>query len=331
MNPAYHLKDIEFSYNGQVALKVAEQQINAGEITALVGPNGSGKTTLMNLLAFINLPGAGALDFFGEPAIRAGYEKFRRRIGYIQQKPYLLNTTVFRNIELGLKLRKVGKSERMERTGEIIERLGLTTLASRRAHDLSGGEAQKVAVARVLVLRPDVLILDEPFSHLDNNFRQEFEGLLRACKTENRQTVIFSTHDQTQIHVLADSIYSFIDGYLIPSSVTNLFTGVVDAKRNIFITGKLEIRIPDTCKSGNKMCIDSTHLVLSKSEIESSMRNNFRGRIKSIEHKDGQVHVEVNAGETFHAVITKSALHHLEINAGDSIWVCFKSTAIKVY
>lgn len=331
MKAAYELLDIEYAYNGVVALKIDTYQVASESITAMVGPNGSGKSTLMNILAFINKPAKGTVRFFGSQVENNNQKIYRSRVGFVQQKPYLLNMSVFKNIELGLKLRKVDKFTRLESTRNIIEKFGLGPLESRRAHELSGGEAQKVAIARAMVLQPDVLVLDEPFSHLDKRFKQVLEELLRAIKHEARQTIIFSTHDQLLAQTLADNICSLIDGHLVPASVINLYTGIIDESKGLFVTDKLNIHIPGSIKSGSKLCVESTHLVLSKSVLKSSMRNSFQGMVKSIKDEDGQIHINVVAGEEFHAIITKDALNELAVNAGDSIWVSFKSTALRVY
>jgi len=331
MTIAYKLSDIEFSYDSSPVIKLDKYSIEEASVTAIVGPNGAGKSTLLNMLAFIDTPSHGHIDFFGRKAFVENYLSLRRHVGYVQQKPYLLNTSVFKNIEIGLKLRKVGKKERFGRVVEIIEQLGIGDLAHRRAHELSGGEMQKVAVARAMILEPKVLIFDEPFSHLDDAFKNELEGMIRTIKNDCKQTIIFSTHDQIQAQVLADQICSLVDGHAVPISVINLFNGKVDEKNNLFVTDKIAIPIPANIKKGARLSVESTQLVLSKKELESSMRDMFHGKIKSLKDENGQIHVVVDAGEKFHAIITLSALYELNINVGDKIWVSFKSTAVRVF
>ncbi|MCZ6525668.1 MAG: ABC transporter ATP-binding protein [Gammaproteobacteria bacterium] len=331
MNYAYHLREIEFAYDATPAIALDEYYIQQQSITALVGANGSGKSTLMNILAFINRPSRGNISFFGEQVRDDDYLSLRRRTAYIQQKPYLLNTTVYRNIELGLKLRAVKKVQRHARVAEVIEQLGIQHLSHRRAHELSGGEAQKVAIARAIVLDPQVLILDEPFSHLDEKFKHELEELIRKLNKVGKLTIIFSTHDKLQAQSLADQICSLVDGHVVPSSIINLFPGSVDVENGLFVTENSVIHLPASITSGTRLGIDSTEIVLSRDELKSSMRNRFYGKIKSLHDEAGDIHVIVNAGEKFHAIITKAALDELAVSVGDDVWVSFKSSVVNVY
>jgi molybdopterin-binding protein len=330
MNAAYTLKDLEQVYGAVVALKLDHMSIDPAGITALVGPNGSGKSTLLDLLAFIRLPAKGRIVFFGDPVSRNNYTQLRRHIGYVQQKPYLFNLTVAKNIELGLKLRNIARPERQRRVAEIIGMLALHELVQRRAHELSGGEIQKVAVARALVLQPRILILDEPFTHLDRESRRDLEQLLLTIRQAGKQNIIFSSHDSIQAHMLADNICSLMEGQAVPALANNLFRGVLDKDNNLFDTGKIRIHVPPGYKSASLFAIDSTHLVLSLDKLESSMRNSFQGVVKSLREESGNIHVTVDCGELFHIMITCEAWRVLRINIGDDIWVSFKSTAVNL-
>jgi|TARA_B100001964_G_C14243426_1_gene606208 molybdopterin-binding protein len=327
---AYELNDVVQAYSGTPVLQIAECHIEADRITALVGPNGSGKSTLLNLLSFIDSPDEGHLHFFGDTVPTTGTEAFRHHIGYVQQKPYLLNTTVFRNVELGLKLRKVEKSQRRKQVLQFLDEFGITHLAERRAHELSGGEVQKVAIARALVLTPRVLILDEPFSHLDTRFHLEFESLLRGMR-ERSQTVIFSTHDRFQALALADSVCTLLDGHLMPISEVNLFTGRLDRARNMFVTRQLEVNVPKLASEGTRLSIDSRQLVINGTAAEPGMRNNFPGTVQAIRHEAGEIHIDVMARELFHAVITRQVLNELRVQVGDPVWVSFKASAVSIF
>jgi len=329
MIQAYQLKGVEFAYGDEVALRIGEYAIEQNAITALLGANGSGKSTLLNLLAFITAPSQGEICFFSEQVLNA--QALRRQTAYVQQNPYLFNYTVLQNIELGLKLRGVAKQLRRTRAETLALTLNLQELLSKRAHELSGGEIQKVAIARALVLQPRVLILDEPFTHLDKESRSDIENLLCAIGDAGSQTIIFSTHDQLQAQRLASHVCSLEKGQIRPLPLMNTFRGKVDTMNGIFDTGSLQIQIPTTIKSGTQMAIESTHLVLSKDKLKSSMRNQFRGRVKSLQEVNGEIHVIVEAGESWHAIITHAALNELNINIGEQIYLSFKSSAVQVF
>lgn len=329
MNSLYELTDIEFAYNGEPVLAFPSLTISLSGITAIVGPNGSGKSTLLNILAFMHLPDNGHIRFQGETVRPADYPRLRRYVGYVQQKPYLFHASVRRNIETGLKFRGVAGAERRRQSATIIDAFGLGNLADRYAHDLSGGEAQKVAVARAMVLKPRVLILDEPFSHLDRSFRRELEAMLVRINERNEAAVLFTTHDQIQAQAIADQSLSLFDGHPVPMAVVNLFNG--GCKGGVFDTGRIRIQLPGSAGEGNRLAIDSNHLVLSRQELESSMRNRFHGRITGLSEEYGFINVTVRAGEIFHAAVTPEALRELGVTIGDDVWVSFKSTAVHVF
>ena len=258
-------------------------------------------------------------------------QALRRQIAYVQQRPYLFNFTVLQNIELGLKLRSVDKSFWQKRINTVAENLGLQNLLQKRANELSGGEIQKVAIARALVLEPRVLLLDEPFTHLDKESKADIENLLNDIRETNSRTVIFSSHDQLQAQSLADQICVLDKGEVKPCLLLNTFKGQVNTEKNVFDTGKSEIQIPPAVKTGTQIAVDPAHLVLSKEELKSSMRNHFQGRVKSLQEAYGEIHVIVEAEESWHAIITHASLNELNINIGDQIWLSFKSSAVQVF
>ena len=178
MTSAYTISQLEHGYGGVPVLKLDPCAINQGCVHALIGPNGIGKSTLLNLLAFLSMPDHGQINFCDEKVNAKLLPDLRKRVGYVQQNPYLFNLTVLENIQLGLKLRGIKKQLRQSRAMDIIEQFDLGALTNKRAHELSGGEAQKVAIARTLILEPDVLILDEPFTFLDKDFALKLENIV---------------------------------------------------------------------------------------------------------------------------------------------------------
>ncbi len=329
MNPLYELTDIEFAYNGDPVLAFPSLVIGSSGITAIVGPNGSGKSTLLNLLAFMHPPARGHIRFRGKTIGPSDYPLLRRSVGYVQQKPYLFHTSVRKNIETGLKFRGMARTERRRQSDRIIDEFGLGKLAERYAQDLSGGEAQKVAIARAMVLRPRILILDEPFSHLDRAFRRELEMMLARINEREEAVVLFTTHDQLQAQAVADQTLSLFDGHPVPVAMVNLFSG--SCSEDVFDTGRIRIHLPASAGRGSRLAIDSNHLVLSVRELESSMRNRFQGRITALSEEYGYINVTVRAGETFNATVTPESLRELGVNIGDNVWISFKSTAVYVF
>ncbi|MEE9117559.1 MAG: ATP-binding cassette domain-containing protein, partial [Calditrichia bacterium] len=241
------------------------------------------------------------------------------------------NVSVIHNVELGLKLRGVSNPIRHHRAMTVIEQLGLVTLANKSVHDLSGGEAQRVAIARAMVLEPDILIMDEPFTYLDKHSAQEIENIIMSIRENQSQTIVFSTHDQMRAQLLADHVCSMVNGKLSPVSLVNYFPGKLNKDEQKFDTGRISINVPASINAGDHIAIESTQIVLSRTELDSSMRNMFSGKVKTLNEEDGQIHLVVDAGERFQVIITKSALDELQINAGDAVWLSFKSSAISIF
>jgi molybdopterin-binding protein len=331
MSAAYHLNEVRFRYGGRDALNIDQLKLTANRISAIVGPNGAGKTTLLNLLAFLESPLTGNITFFGAPYGKLENLKLRRRVGLVQQNPYLLRGTVLANVELGLKLRGVDKAERTDCAMDVLAQMRLSAKAQVSAAQLSGGEAQKVAIGRILVLEPEVLLLDEPFTYLDRGVIDELEVLLATIRDNRSQTVIFTTHDQLRAQALADSIHSIVDGRVIPASLINLYRGQLQSDNHVFDTGKLAITVPEKIRSGDRIAIEPIHIVLSATALQSTMRNAFEGRITALREQDGQVQVTVEAGERFHATITHASLEDLNLGIGKQVWVSFKSSAVRVF
>lgn len=329
MNSAYTLKDISFAYGKSPVLTIPELEIPKGEITALVGPNGSGKTTLLYLLAFLETPQAGEICFLGEKATEKNLLALRRRTGFLSQNPYLFRGSVFANVECGLKVRGVSAQERKKRVLAALDCVGFSGIENRSIGCLSGGEAQRVALARVLVLNPEVLFLDEPATYMDRESVALTKRIVLDLNKEKKTTVVFTTHDIIKGYSLAHQVLSLIQGRLVPASLANLFMGKVC--ESYFDTGRIRIHLPAGMEEGTHICIEPASIVLSKESLASSMRNAFRGRIVAISEENGKVRVKVESGERFQTLITAKSLDLLDLHLGDEVWLSFKSTAVKVF
>ncbi len=214
MSCQYKLSNIQFSYSDKKILDIEQQSFKQGKITALVGANGAGKTTLLGLLSFIFDAEVGEIEFSGEKVTKNNQASLRKLVGLVQQNPYLIKGSVIKNIELGLKFRHVKPAVRESRAREMLRILKIENLADRSVKSLSGGEAQKVAIGRALVLDPKVILLDEPFTYLDREFVEDFELLIKKLRNEQNKTIIFTTHNQAQAKALSDQVFSIADGHL---------------------------------------------------------------------------------------------------------------------
>jgi tungstate transport system ATP-binding protein len=193
---------------------IANLSIHEGEVTALVGPNGAGKTSLLLTLALLHRPSCGQIFFYGQPVSRQVLP-LRRQMAVVFQEPLLMDTTVLGNVMTGLRIRGVNKSEALQRAEEWLQRLGIAQLAKRSALQLSGGEAQRVNLARAFALQPKILFMDEPFSALDYPTRSALLDDIGAILQETRITTLLVTHDYTEIPSLASRVLVMLGGHLI--------------------------------------------------------------------------------------------------------------------
>lgn len=191
--------DVKLVKGRKEILRVKEIELNKGEILSVVGPNGAGKSTLLLVLALLAQPSSGQIRFTGEVVTGKNVLSFRRRMAVVFQEPLLLNTTVFNNVAQGLKFRGIPGKEAASRVDCWLKRLDIAHLAHRSARNLSGGESQRVSLARALVLQPEVLFLDEPFTALDFSTRNQLVRDLGSIIRENGITTFFVTHDYFEI------------------------------------------------------------------------------------------------------------------------------------
>jgi spermidine/putrescine ABC transporter ATP-binding subunit len=182
-----------------------------GEFVSLLGPSGCGKTTLLRCIAGFEPVDAGEVRINGADV--AGLPPHRREVGLVFQNYALFpHLTVEDNVGFGLRLRKIAKAERRARVSEALRIVGLEHLAARRPAQLSGGQQQRVAVARSLVLRPSLMLLDEPLSNLDYKLRIQMRRELHALQRRLGMTFVFVTHDQTEALGLSDRIIVLSQG-----------------------------------------------------------------------------------------------------------------------
>jgi tungstate transport system ATP-binding protein len=235
--PLYRLDGVTRNYGGRPVLRIDRLEVTAGEVLGLVGPTGAGKSTLLRLLAGVEPPTAGDLRF-GDHRLdgRDLPLEGQRRVTLVFQRPLLLAGTVRANVEYGLRLR--GRGGRAAAARAVLDRLGLSGLADRPARALSGGETQMVALARALVLEPEVLLLDEPTAHLD----PARVALVEAAVAELRHgaTVVWATHNLFQARRVARRVAFLLDGRLVEVAPAEaFFTAPRDPRTAAFVRGEM--------------------------------------------------------------------------------------------
>lgn len=319
------------------SLTIEKCCLEEGGIYAVTGPNGCGKSTFLNLLSLADRPSSGEIVFNGEK-VRYGDSdrllELKRRIGYLMQNPYLFNMSVYNNISYGLRVRGISKAEIRKKVEGMMARLSLTHLAGTNAHALSGGEAQKVALARTLVLDTDVFLMDEPTESVDQRNVYVVEDLIRELVKKRKATVIFATHSRDQAYRLSNNIITIIDGKIRDIAYENVFSGVLveetDGLNTIKLAEKMQFKTARGKKGRVTIAIDPNDIILSNEELTSSALNRFEGTITKIEDVNGSLRVFVNAGVTLCALITRKSFLNMGFNIGKSVWVTFKANAVKI-
>ncbi|RYP82392.1 ABC transporter ATP-binding protein [Nocardioides guangzhouensis] len=205
--PALVFEGVSKSYGATQAARDLDLSVLPGEMVTLIGPSGCGKSTALRLIAGLERPDAGRILVAGEEV--AGPRRFvnpeKRRVGLVFQDHALFpHLTVTRNVQFGL--HGLPRAERAARAAEVLELVRLGHLAGRYPHELSGGEQQRVALARALAPRPAVVLLDEPFSSLDENLRAQVRAEVVGVLRETGTTAIFVTHDQTEALSIGDRV-----------------------------------------------------------------------------------------------------------------------------
>ncbi len=253
--PIFELKDVRYCYEHVVALDGASLTIPAGQRVALLGANGSGKSTLLRVLDGLYFAESGTVRFAGQPLTEALFEKeafafaFRRRVAMLFQNPdvQLFNPTVFDELAFGpLQLRWPADKIRSE-VAATLETLHIAHLKDRPPHRLSGGEKKRVAIASVLILDPQVLLLDEPTAALDPRSQGQTVDLISRWKDSGR-TVVTATHDLDSLEELADHCFVFQAGRVVaegaPAAVLDdedllRRTGLLHAHRHTHSSGEV--------------------------------------------------------------------------------------------
>jgi iron(III) transport system ATP-binding protein len=214
--PTLSLRDIECRYDGRPAVRGLSTHVNAGDIVCLLGPSGCGKTTVLRAIAGFHNLDAGEIRIKGQVVSRPGstLPPERRSLGMVFQDHALFpHLTVADNVAFGL--RREGREEKQHIVTETLDLVGLADMAARYPHELSGGQQQRVALARALAPRPDLILMDEPFSSLDVEMRERLSAEVRDILKKRGTTAVLVTHDQHEAFALGDLVGVMRDGSLL--------------------------------------------------------------------------------------------------------------------
>ncbi|MBI3764865.1 MAG: ATP-binding cassette domain-containing protein [Chloroflexi bacterium] len=235
----YTLESVVQEYGGRRVLEIERFTVEPREILGIVGPSGAGKSTLLRLMAFVEPATGGEISFGGEAA--RGPEtplELRRRVTMVFQRPVLLHRSVAENVAFGLRVR--GEADARRKVDAALAQVGLTELAGKGAAKLSGGEAQRAALARALVLDPDVLLLDEPTANLDPYNVGLIEAIVREQNAARGTTVVLVTHNVFQAKRLATRAGLLLGGRLVELAPNDeFFESPKDQRTAAFVRGEM--------------------------------------------------------------------------------------------
>ncbi len=328
-------KGIEKRYGKVVAVKKMDLQIPEGSLVTLLGPSGCGKTTLLRMLAGLETPTRGNIYVKGKKINDTPIHK--RNLGMIFQNYALFpHKTIFDNVAFGLKYRSASKADMKEKVEKALETVRLPGVGQRMPSQLSGGQQQRIALARAIVIEPDVLLMDEPLSALDENLREDMRREIDNLQQELGVTTIFVTHDQREALSMSDKVVVMKDGFVqqegTPEEVYNNsanhfvadFLGhsnFIDCKVDKISDRIIQVVLPD-----NKICKavpadtfntgDSAEIVIRAQKIqlsglngeektpEADNMNSFTGKIVDRSYMGGEVSyfIELETKQVLHVI-----------------------------
>jgi len=330
------LRGVRHRYEGRLVLDLEQFALPRAGMVAVVGHNGAGKSTLLRLLALLEAPTEGQVLFNGTVVPRRAPASLRRRVTLVEQRPILFRGTVRDNLEYGLRIRDIGGTAGNGILGDVVGRLGLAPLLDRRRHELSDGEVQRVAVARGLALRTDVLLLDEPASSADRAAAGALYRALAAERAERPFAVCIASHQLEDAYRWADDIRTLADGRLSPVTPENLFRVELppgDGVKSVPVGG-IEIVVMTDRTGPAVLALPPTDIFVSREPLASSARNVFRGRVTgmAIEQRGAGVHVRADMnGVELVAAVTAEAARDLALTPGAGVVFSFKATAVQVF
>ncbi|MBH0161600.1 ABC transporter ATP-binding protein [Fictibacillus sp. 26RED30] len=295
------LSDIRKVYKDKEVLNVNQLSVKRGEIISVVGPSGTGKSTLLRLIAGLEKTDTGEIKIDGEYLTNVPPQQ--RPVVYMFQESLLFpHMNVLENVAFGLKMAKVSKNKRYDKSKEMMKRVGLEGLESRFPHEISGGQKQRAALARSLIVHPKVLLLDEPFSSLDTELRKETRRWIKHLLKSENITVLFVTHDLEEAMAFGDRVAVLNEGKLEQlDSPHVLYESPVNSFVASFLQGGIwtkERFIPVNCL---KMGRNDDRNGKSAEVIETYYQDGKFNSVLSIEHSEAVITLtteeKVNVGE----------------------------------
>jgi len=336
------------------SLKDINLRVEKEDYFVILGPTAAGKTLLLELIAGFCEPNEGEIWINDRNVTRVAPEK--RGAGFVYQDYSLFpHLTVKENIEFGLRIKGVPKSRIEERSKEIMDVLGISHLSHRYPRTLSGGEQQRVAIARGIVIEPSVMLLDEPLNALDARTQIQLRGELKKIHRDAKLTTIHVTHDQTEAMVLADRIGVMMGGEVVQTGtpeeifhfplnekvaefvgVENIIEGVVESNENGVAGVRIDGHIMEAISSAKvgdrvRICLRPESVTIAPSKTPSSARNSFPGKITQIVPLGATCRIEIDCGFPLISLVTRTSAEDLGLRVGKEVCASFKASSVHVF
>ncbi len=334
--PAYRLDKVAHFYGGKQVLDIAHLEIPKGAIIGLMGPNGSGKSTLLKILAFAIRPSSGRVWFNGTPQYPFS-ENIRGKVTLVTQKPFLLKRSVFENIAYGLKIRRSPRDLK-QRVKQAMAEVGLNfdRFAYRQWHELSGGEAQRVALAARLILRPEVLLLDEPVASVDAQSAALIRNASLAARQNRGTTLVITSHDLPWLFTCSDTQLSIDNGALFSAGQDITIPGPYKHMDQIWtrpLNDAQAILLPAPASLKETAVIQRKDIRITGPEKKpDGPDNQIRGNVQSMymtgHHRDIMISIDAG-GITFMLGMTPGQTADLNLQPGAPVTLAFNSCDIR--
>lgn len=345
------LVDVSKNYGDVKALVDVNLRVASGELLTLLGPNGSGKSTLLRILAGLETPTKGQIYLEGEPVNDKNLKELRRRATMIFQRTVLLRGSVYDNVALGLQFDNKNDDEVRADVDDALSLVGLSPLKDRKAKVLSGGEKQRVSLARALVLDRDILLLDEPTANLDPESLDIVREVIFRLNREEGKTIVMASHNLAQVQEVSGRLLLLNEGRIeeegrIRELLTNqsaamrrftrsenVFTGhskITDGVSHVDIGGGITVRAVFSREGRVEFYVPPEDIIVSHGPVESSARNSLRGRIIGVEDRDSVVRLSVDVGRVFTIQITRRSLEEMALNVGVEVYLTFKASSVQI-
>jgi molybdopterin-binding protein len=352
------LEGIAVDFESVRALDDVSFSIGTGEMFSIIGPNGAGKTTVLRVIAGLLKPSEGEITFHDISISDENRQDLRRQAPMVFQKPTLFNTTLFKNVAYGLRIRGIAEEQVKRIVNDTLDLVQMKDLQNRLARNLSGGEQRRASLAMAIALDTEMLLVDEPTAYLDSDSAEIVEGTLKRLNSERGTTIVMVTHNFLQAEVLANRaailqhgritrigtvseiFRSELEGLMQDEYKSNMFSGVAKAngdvsqeRRLVSIELENDVIVEAVGRRVGKVTvyIPPQDIIVSKEEVFSSARNSLRGKVVQINAHESTAILTIDVGVDLMVQITRTSQNRLNIALGNEVYATFKASSVRIF